>query len=68
MDQSIRCGDVPVMGISSAEPRYFVFKQHESILNMLEEVVTQAVERKLVYFCVSEPPRTNNTCSNTYSE
>lgn len=56
------------MGISSAEPRYFVFKQHESVLDILEEAVTQAVEHKLIYFCVSKPPRTNKTYSSTYSE
>jgi hypothetical protein len=59
MDQSICCGNVPVMSISSAEPRYFVFKEPESILNIREEAVTQAVKHKLIYFCVSEPPRTN---------
>jgi len=56
------------MGISSAEPRYFLFEQYESVLNTVEEAVTQAVEHKLVYFCVSQPPRTNKTYSNTYSE
>jgi hypothetical protein len=54
MDQSICCGDVPVMGISSAEPRYFFFKQHESVLNILEEAITQAVEHKFIYCCVSK--------------
>jgi hypothetical protein len=57
MDQSICCGDVPVMGISSAEPRYFFFKQRESVLNILDEAITQAVEHEFVYLCVSEPPR-----------
>lgn len=68
MDQSICCRDVPVMGISSAEPCDFFFKQHESVLNILEEAITQAVEHKFIYFCVSEPPCTNEGYSNTYSE
>jgi hypothetical protein len=44
------------MGISSAEPCDFSFKQHQGVLNTLEEAITQAVEHKFVYVCVSKPP------------